>query len=102
MADHEVTEAETTAAVRAAFGHEDEIPIRASAVEAFMEAGFVREDAERGARMLESGPYFGFEDVATTLVLLSQSSQSPRHFRVSNKSISEAAKRYEKRIQEQA
>jgi hypothetical protein len=34
----------------------------------FLEAGFSEEAATRGARLLESGSYFGFEDVALSLL----------------------------------
>lgn len=36
-------------------------------VAAFTEAGFTDEEARRGTKLLESGRYFGFADVATTL-----------------------------------
>lgn len=64
-----VTEADVDRAVAEAFGREvpgtgDDLRV---VVQAFQEAGFPEDLAERGAAMLESGHYFGFEDVATSL-----------------------------------
>lgn len=54
-------------AVRRAFGRPAGSGV--SAVEQFKRAGFSQEDAELGAQLLESGKFFGLEDVATTMRL---------------------------------
>ncbi len=53
-------------AVARAFGRHDEAA-DPRMVTAFREAGFSEEQARRGAALMESGRYFGFEDVAITL-----------------------------------
>lgn len=59
-------------AVGAAFGHTDP-----SHEALFREAGFTEEKARLGARLMESGRYLGFEDVATSMLSPGFSSLGP-------------------------
>lgn len=65
----EVSEADMDAALNALFGRAAPAGLRGDRLAAFREAGFDEDLAEHGARLLESGRFFGFEDVATTLSL---------------------------------
>lgn len=57
----------------------------------FRRAGFCQEDAEQGARLMESGRYAGFEDVALSLGTFDPIVRQ-RNLRVTRESIEEAAK----------
>jgi hypothetical protein len=63
MTDRDISEAELDDAVAAAFGQ-----ARPGSAAMFREAGFNEEQAHLGAKLMESGAYFGFEDVATSLM----------------------------------
>lgn len=89
----EVSEADIDAAVGALFGRSRSPVSRAAALEAFRVAGFGADVAERGADMMESGRFFGFEDVASTLSL-SPSTWAGRQM-VTPERIREAGKRLE-------
>lgn len=73
-------------AVRNAFGRGGG---SASSMDLFQRAGFCEEDAERGARMLESGRYFGFADVVTSMRVFSEAAFRRRNPRATTERIAE-------------
>lgn len=83
------TEVDISRAVAEAFGRAPAQPT-VDATQAFREAGFSEDLAERGTRMLESGKYLGFTDAATSLAAFHSSPL------VTRANIEEAAGRYER------
>lgn len=64
---HEVSEAEVDRAVGDVFGRSGAADV--AMVQHFREAGFSEELARQGAVLMESGRYFGFADVASSLAI---------------------------------
>lgn len=94
----EISEAELDRAVARAFGQDD-----LELVAAFRDAGFDEDQAKQGARLMESGAFFGFEDVAVTMSSGYDNANHPVAPRVTPASIAEAVKRLpaEYRVQEE-
>ncbi|KAA1426462.1 hypothetical protein [Nocardioides antri] len=88
LMSEEISEAEFDRAMARAFGHDDPV-----LVAAFRDAGFDDDQAKRGARLMESGAFFGFEDVAVTMSRGYDNGNRPVAPKVSSTSIAEAAKR---------
>lgn len=89
MSDDHISEADFDRAMARVGGRSDP-----AYVVLFRDAGFEEADAERGAKLMESGAFFGFEDVATTMLTgLSDPSGRRRFPNVSAARIAEAAKR---------
>jgi hypothetical protein len=59
----------------------------------FREAGFDDADARRGAKMMESGRYLGFEDAATSMLVFRFSAGRISSPAVSEARIAEVAKK---------
>lgn len=90
----ELTEADVDQAVALAFGRTD----NPATLALFRDAGFDDEQARRGAKLLESGAYSGFEDVATSMVMRRlDDANRDRYPGVTQGSIAAVAKR----VQEQ-
>lgn len=87
MGDHEVTEAQIDESVARLF---DRVP--STSAEYFRRAGFCEEDAQQGARLLESGYYFSFTDVATSMGIFDGHEFRRRNPDVTPERIAEAAK----------
>lgn len=89
MSDDDVTEADFDSVMARAFGRPDP-----ANVTLFREAGFDEAAAQHGAKLMESGAFFGFEDVATTMMLHPRDDANRlMHPNVTAASIAEVAKR---------
>lgn len=101
--DTEVSETRIDRAVASAFGRAEDAADPALET-LFREAGFSDELAQKGAQLMESGLYFGFEDAASSLIAFGghDAGNKPIAPRVCAASIAEAAKKVpaEYRVQE--
>jgi hypothetical protein len=92
MNEHQVSEAEIDEAVGRAFRRSPFGRVQASSVELFRRAGFCDEDAQKGGRLLESGRYMGFADVATSMGVFNAYEFSRRNPGVTPERIAEVAR----------
>lgn len=93
--DQDERDVEVSEAVTRAFGREP-----SSTLDLFKQAGFCDEDAATGAKLMESGAYFGFEDAATSMGIFDPSAFRRRNPGVSPERIRKVAEAAEGSLDE--